>query len=324
MDTNSVIAAIPSSRSFAAQVSSILEFKQVPIEFRTFADGNCWSKYEDSIRGSRVYIFASTDGAPPSGSAKKLEELRQLISASVLASAAKVIAVMPYFEARQDQKDQPRVDITAARWAKEIIHAGATRVITMDLHAKQIQGFFWPIPVDHLYASWCFKKWYDTNKPNISAVGSPDVGGNARAEWYATQLKTNLVFTFKGIRPKQNESRVLGTAGTVGDGGLLLVDDVIDTAGTLVHAVEEWDKTGVQDIYGFIPHPILSTDSKGTEAIYRIEQSPIKKLYVTDSIPLKRQSPKIQVISAAELFAEAIRADANNDSINHLFLDKQK
>lgn len=322
---NIVIAATPDYRFFAQQVAAELGLAPAVIETRTFADGNIWFKYQDSIRDSYLYVIGSTDGSPPSGSAVKLEQLKQLISAGALASAARNCAVMMYWEMRQDRKDKPRTDIVAARTARELITAGATRVITMDLHAEQAQGFFYPLPVDHLFSSYAFMSFYKSqNEIVFTDVCSPDVGGSKRAEKYAAFLNANLVFTFKGARKQANESHVLGIAGeATKDGALLIVDDVIDTGGTFVHAVERWRDAGVENIYGFIPHPILSKDGQGVEAIYRIEQSPIKKLFVTDSIPLKRQSPKIQVISVVHLFAEAIRGHAEGSGITHLFLENK-
>lgn len=325
MKNNLVIAAIPEYRFIAEQIASELNLSTVPLDSRTFADGNVWFKYCESIRESYLYIIGSTDGSPPSGSNVKLEQLKQLLSAGVLASAARLIAVIPYWEERQDRKDAPRTDITAARIAHEIVAAGATRIITMDLHAEQTQGFFYPVPVDHLYSSYAFMNWYKNQRDvHFTDVCSPDVGGSKRAEKYAQFLGANLVFTFKGMRKSANQSRVLGLAGTPTPGGnLLIVDDAIDTGGTFVNAVERWHEAGVENIYGFVPHPIMSKDRDGVEAIYRIEQSPITKLLVTDSIPLKRQSPKIEVISAVKLFAEAIKGHFDGTGISHRFLENQ-
>lgn len=325
MKNNLVIAAIPEYRFFAQQVATTLGLETVPLSSRVFADGNVWFKYNESIRESYLYVIGSTDGSPPSGSNLKLEQLKQLLSAGVLASAVRIIAVMPYWEERQDRKDEPRTDIIAARVAREIMAAGATRIITMDLHASQAQGFFYPVPVDHLYSSYAFMEWYKSQQEiRFTDVCSPDVGGSKRAEKYAQFLDANLVFTFKGMRKAANKSRVLGIAGTPTPGGcLLIVDDAIDTGGTFVNAVERWREAGVENIYGFVPHPIMSTDRDGVEAIYRVEQSHITKLLVTDSIPLKRQSPKIDVISVVKLFAEAIKGHFDGTGISHRFLENQ-
>ncbi len=326
MKNNLVIAAIPESRFFAQQVASELGLEPAAIVSRTFADGNTWFKYQESIRDSYLYVIGSTDGSPPSGSVVKFEQLKQLVSAGALASASRIAAVEPYWEMRQDRKDEPRTDLIAARHARELITAGATRIITMDLHAEQAQGFFYPVPVDHLFSSYSFMNWYRNQTDiNITDVCSPDVGGSKRAEKYASFLGANLVFTFKGKHEQANESKILGIAGEVTPNGtMLIVDDVIDTSNTFVNAVERWSKAGSERIYGFVPHPILSNDKNGVEAIYRLEQSPITKLFVTDSIPLKRQSPKIEVISVVKMFAEAIKGHFEGTGISHLFLENKK
>ena len=245
-------------------------------------------------------------------------ELLILIDAAKRASAKRITAVIPYFGyARQDRKDQPRVSITAKLLANLITVAGADRVMTMDLHTAQLQGFF-DIPFDHLYGSSIFRNYFDHFRNDLVIV-SPDVGGIKMARSYAKLLNSGLVVIDKR-RPKQNLAEVVNIIGDVKDKNVLLVDDLIDTAGTIVCAIEALKEKGAKEIYGAITHAILSG-----EAVKRLDNSKLTKLFVTDSIDYKdkMQSEKIQIISAADLFAEAIRRTYNNESISSLFnIDK--
>jgi ribose-phosphate pyrophosphokinase len=277
-------------------------------EIINFSDGEIWVKYSDNIRGADVFIIQSTN--PP---ADNLMELLIMIDAAKRASAVRVTAVIPYFGyARQDRKDQPRVAITSKLVANLLTHAGADRVLTMDLHAAQIQGFF-DIPVDHLYSSAVFVKCIKEMKiPNLAVV-SPDVGGIKFARAYATRLEAELVLIDKR-RPKANVAEVVNIIGDVKNKNVLIVDDLIDTAGTFTAAVSALKAAGANDIYGACTHPIFSGD-----AIDKVNKSAIKKLIVSDTIPLKRHSDKIEVRSVAKLFAEAIRRTYQNESISSLF-----
>jgi ribose-phosphate pyrophosphokinase len=277
-------------------------------EIINFSDGEIWVKYSDNIRGADVFIVQSTN--PP---ADNLMELLIMIDAAKRASAVRVTAVIPYFGyARQDRKDQPRVAITSKLVANLLTHAGADRVLTMDLHAAQIQGFF-DIPVDHLYSSAVFVKCIKEMKiPNLAVV-SPDVGGIKFARAYATRLEAELVLIDKR-RPKANVAEVVNIIGDVKNKNVLIVDDLIDTAGTFTAAVSALKAAGANDIYGACTHPIFSGD-----AIDKVNKSAIKKLIVSDTIPLKRHSDKIEVRSVAKLFAEAIRRTYQNESISSLF-----
>jgi ribose-phosphate pyrophosphokinase len=266
----------------------------------------------ENIRGRDVFIVQSTH--PP---ADNLMELLITIDAAKRASATRVTAVIPYFGyARQDRKDQPRVSITAKLVANLITVAGADRVITMDLHAAQIQGFF-DIPFDHLYASPAFTGIFKEETENLVVV-SPDMGGIKLARSYAKRLEAGLVVIDKR-RPKHNLAEVMNIIGEVDGKNVLLVDDLIDTGGTFVSSVKALKEKGAKDIYGAVTHPLLSG-----EAIKRIEASEIKKLYVTDSIPLREDAGgKIVVRSASGLFAEAIIRSSRNESISSLFeIDK--
>ena len=259
-----------------------------------------------------MYIVQSTH--PP---AENLMELLITIDAAKRASATKVTAVIPYFGyARQDRKDQPRVSISAKLVANLITVAGADRVITMDLHAAQIQGFF-DIPFDHLYASPVFTGLFK-DLPKDLAVVSPDIGGIKLARSYAKRLDAGLVVIDKR-RPKHNQVEAMNIIGDVGGKNVLIVDDLIDTGGTFVAAVNTLKEKGAKEIYGAVTHALLSGD-----AIKKIEDSAITKLYVTDSIPLKNElSKKIVVRTASGLLAEAIVRSHRNESISSLFeIDK--
>jgi ribose-phosphate pyrophosphokinase len=281
------------------------------VEFKRFSDGEIWVKYGENIRGSEVYIVQSTN--PP---ADNILELLIMIDAARRASAKRITAVIPYFGySRQDRKDQPRVSITAKLVANLITTAGADRVMTMDLHASQIQGFF-DIPLDHLYGSSVFSGLLEGISDNLVVV-SPDVGGIKMARSYAKRLHASLVLIDKR-RPKQNMVEVVNIIGNVDGKDVLLVDDLIDTAGTFVGAIEALRKHGAHRIFGAITHPIFSGD-----AIKRINESELEKLYVSDTIRFEGNSDKVKVITASDMFAEAIRRTSNNESISSLFeIDK--
>jgi ribose-phosphate pyrophosphokinase len=284
------------------------------LDIKNFSDGDIWAKFSDNIRGDDVFIVQSTQ--PPSDN---LLELLILIDAARRASARRITAVIPYFGyARQDRKDQPRVSVTAKLIANLITEAGADRVITMDLHAAQIQGFF-DIPLDHLYASAVFSDYFRLKKiPNLAVV-SPDVGGLKIARSYARRLEAELILIDKR-RPKPNVAEVVNIIGNANGKNVLIIDDLIDTAGTFVNAVKALRDNGAQEIYGACTHPILS----GT-ATERINESELTSLVVTDSVPLRNSSPKIEIRSVAKIFAEAIVRTHNNQSISTLFdIDKDK
>lgn len=284
------------------------------LDLKRFSDGEIWVKYKENIRGRDVFIVQTTN--PP---AENLMELLIMIDAAKRASAKRITAVIPYFGyARQDRKDQPRVSITSKLVANMITVAGADRVITMDLHAAQIQGFF-DIPFDHLYSSPIFSGLFKENKDNLVVV-SPDIGGIKMARSYARRLNASLVVIDKR-RPKPNFSEVMNIIGNVEGKNVLIVDDLIDTGGTFVSAVKALKEKGALEIFGAVTHPLLSAD-----AVDRIEKSEITKLYVTDTIPLDdaaRNGSKISVRTASEIFAEAIRRTYRNESISSLFeIDK--
>jgi ribose-phosphate pyrophosphokinase len=280
-------------------------------EIQNFSDGELWVKYSENIRGSDVFIIQSTN--PP---AENLLELLILIDAAKRASARKVTAVIPYFGyARQDRKDQPRVAITSKLVANLITKAGADRVITMDLHAPQIQGFF-DIPVDHLYSSAVYVSFFAKRDIPELTVVSPDVGGIKMARAFAKRLGGDLILIDKR-RPKPNHAEVMNIIGEVKNRNILIVDDLIDTGGTFCSAAEALANAGAKKIYGACTHPLLSG-----KAVERIIKSPVTKIYVTDTIDPEGKidrTKKLEVLSVADLFGEAIVRGFNNQSISSLF-----
>ena len=294
------------SRAIAEQYSA--ELGEVTI--KPFSDGELYVKYEQSIRGEDIFVVQST---PPPGDT--IMELLLLLDAAKRASANRVTAVIPYFGyARQDRKDQPRVSIASKLMANILSEAGADRILTMDLHAAQIQGFF-DIPLDHLYASRLFIDHFQAQSIDNLAVVAPDVGSLKMARAYAKQLDASLAFIDKR-RPKANVAEIMNIIGEVEGKNILIVDDLIDTAGTLTNAASALKERGALNIYATCTHPILSGP-----AYQRIEDSPIDELMVTDTVPLRKPSPKIKVLSVASIFAEAIQRIHTNDTISALFDD---
>lgn len=273
-----------------------------------FADGEFEPCYEETIRGSHVFIVQST--FPPSDN---LMELLLMIDAAKRASAYKIIAVLPYFGfARQDRKDKPRVSIGAKLVADLLSAAGVDRVITMDLHADQIQGFF-DVPVDHLYASSLFIPFIQKMGLRDVVIASPDVGGTKRANTYAKMLGTDMVICHKS-RAKANVIGNMTLIGDVRDKDVILVDDLIDTAGTITTAAGLMIKEGANSVRAFAAHGLLSEP-----AYERIENSALQEVYFTDSIPPKRESSKIKYISVANAFGQAIMRVYKNESISSLY-----
>jgi len=294
------------------------------VSLRNFSDGEIYVRYEESIRGTDLFIVQSTP--PP---ADHWMELFLMIDAARRASAARITAVIPYFGyARQDRKDQPRVSIAARMIAKMLQDAGVDRVLTMDLHAAQIQGFF-DIPVDHLYGSVVFEEWLDAHtladgatdvngqsprafRDNLVVV-APDVGASKIARAYAKRLGAGLALIDKR-RPEANVAEVMNIIGDVSGKNCLLIDDMCDTAGTLTSAAAALAGAGALDVQAFCTHPLLSGP-----AVDRIEASPLSRVIVTDSVPLQRTTDKIQVISVAPLFADSIQRIGADESISTLF-----
>ena len=282
------------------------------MEVMQFSDGEFEPVIQESIRGSYVFCMQSTF-AP----ADNLLELLLLIDAAKRASAGYIVAVMPYFGlARQDRKDKPRVAIGAKLVADMLTAAGAQRVMTMDLHSPQIQGFF-NIPVDHLEADAIFTPYVkELNLDNL-VFASPDVGGVKRARSYARQFNAELVICDKH-RVKANEIESMRLIGDVTDKNVILTDDLIDTGGTLCTAANLIMEKGAKSVRALITHPVLSG-----KAYEKIEASALTELVVCDTIPLRQSSPKIKVLSVAQLFARAIRNAHEFKSINSLFIHKK-
>ncbi len=302
------------NRPIAERICQAADIPLGNAEIRNFSDGEIWVKFIDNIRGDDVFIIQSTQ--PPSDN---LFELLIMLDAAKRASAKRVTAVIPYFGyARQDRKDQPRVSITAKLVANVLTKAGADRVLTMDLHTGQLQGFF-DIPMDHLYASVIlYEEFRKLQIPNL-AVASPDVGSIKMARSYAKRLEADLILIDKR-RPRANEAEVMNIIGNVDNKNILIVDDLIDTASTFVNAAEALRNAGAKAIYGACTHSILSG-----KALEKIEASSVQKLFVTDTLPLQKISPKVEVLSVAKLFAEAIIRTNHNESISSLFeIDKDK
>ncbi len=289
------------ARSFGTQLgkSSVLRF----------SDGEFQPSFEETVRGAHVFIVQST--FPPSDN---LMELLLMIDAAKRASAYKIIAVIPYFGfARQDRKDKPRVSIGAKLVADLLYTAGVSRIMTMDLHADQIQGFF-NIPVDHLYASSVLVPYIRSlNLPNL-VVGAPDIGGAKRANSYSRFLGTSMVIGHK-TRDKANSINSITVIGDVVGKNVIIVDDMIDTAGTVCKAASIMMEMGAVSVRVAVTHPILSGN-----AIERIENSVIEEVIVTNSIPLKQQSPKIKVLSISDIFADTISKVYKSQSISGNFI----
>jgi ribose-phosphate pyrophosphokinase len=274
-----------------------------------FSDGEFQISFEETIRGRRIFLIGST--FPPT---ENLMELLLMIDAAKRSSARHITAVMPYYGwARQDRKDKPRVPIAAKMVAKLLMSAGATRIITMDLHADQIQGFF-EVPVDHLYASTIFVPYLKSlNLDNIT-IASPDMGGSKRAYAYSKFLDCEVVICYKQ-RKKANVIEYMELIGEVKNRNVIIVDDMVDTAGTLAKAAELMMERGAKSVRALATHGILSSN-----AFEKIENSPLVELIITDSIPLKRTSSKIKVVTCAPLFASVMKSVQNNQSIGDQFL----
>jgi ribose-phosphate pyrophosphokinase len=301
------------TRYLAEKISESYGEPLTDVEVLQFSDGEFEPIIQESVRGSFVFCIQSTFS--PSDN---LMEMLMLIDASKRASAGYIIAVIPYFGlARQDRKDKPRVAIGAKLVANLLTAAGAQRIMTMDLHAPQIQGFF-DIPVDHLDAGAIFAPYIKSQDIPDLCFASPDVGSTKRARTYAMMFDADLVICDKH-RTKANEVESMRLIGDVTGKNVVLVDDLIDTGGTLAAAANLIMEKGAKSVRALITHPVLSG-----KAYERIEQSSLTELVVCDTIPLKQQSSKIKVLSVAPLFAKAIRNAHEFKSINSLFIPKSK
>ncbi|NER12904.1 ribose-phosphate diphosphokinase [Leptobacterium flavescens] len=303
------IFACSQSKELAEQIAKSFGTDLGNVITSTYSDGEFQPSFEESVRGTRVFIIGSTYP-----NADHLMEMLLMLDAAKRASARHITAVMPYFGwARQDRKDKPRVPIAAKLVAKMLEAAGATRIITMDLHADQIQGFF-EKPVDHLFASTIFLPYLQSLNLDNLTIASPDMGGSKRAYAYSKALECDVVICYKQ-RAKANVISHMELIGDVKGKNVVLVDDMVDTAGTLTKAADLMIERGALSVRAITTHAILSGN-----AFEKIEKSKLKELIVTDSIPLQQENEKVRVLSCAELFADVMHRVHHNTSISSKFL----
>ncbi len=297
------------SRYLAEKICASLDCPLGKMNITHFADGEFAVSYEESIRGAHVFLVQST--FPNSDN---LMELLLMIDAAKRASAKSVVAVIPYFGwARQDRKDKPRVSIGAKLVADLLSVAGIDRLITMDLHADQIQGFF-NIPVDHLYASAVFLPYIESLKLKDLVIATPDVGGSKRASTFSKYLGVPLVLCNKS-REKANEVASIQIIGDVTDKNVVLVDDIVDTAGTITKAANIMLDAGAKSVRAIASHCVMSDP-----ASFRVQESSLTEIVFTDSIPYSKKCAKVKQLSIADMFAETIKRVVNNESISSQYI----
>ena len=297
------------SRYLAEKICASLDCPLGKMNITHFADGEFAVSYEESIRGAHVFLVQST--FPNSDN---LMELLLMIDAAKRASAKSVVAVIPYFGwARQDRKDKPRVSIGAKLVADLLSVASIDRLITMDLHADQIQGFF-NIPVDHLYASAVFLPYIESLKLKDLVIATPDVGGSKRASTFSKYLGVPLVLCNKS-REKANEVASMQIIGDVTDKNVVLVDDIVDTAGTITKAANIMLDAGAKSVRAIASHCVMSDP-----ASFRVQESSLTEIVFTDSIPYSKKCAKVKQLSIADMFAETIKRVVNNESISSQYI----
>ena len=303
------IFACRQSKELGEKIASSYGAELGNVHFSRYSDGEFQPSFEESIRGARIFIIGSTNP-----SSENLMEMLLMLDAAKRASARHITAVIPYYGwARQDRKDKPRVPIAAKLIAKMLETAGATRIITMDLHADQIQGFF-EKPVDHLFASTMFLPYLRELKLENLTIASPDMGGSKRAYAYSKAMESEVVICYKQ-RAKANVISHMELIGNVEGRNVVLVDDLVDTAGTLTHAANLMMERGAVSVRAMATHGLFSKD-----AYEKIEKSELTELIVTDSIALDNPSAKVKVLSCAELFADVMHRVHHNTSISSKFL----
>ena len=308
--TEAKVFSCTQSEDLAIKIAEKFGISMGNVTFSHYSDGEFQPSFEESVRGSRVFIIGSTHP-----SSDNLMEMLLMLDAAKRASARHITAVLPYFGwARQDRKDKPRVPIGAKMIAKLLETAGATRIITMDLHADQIQGFF-EKPVDHLFASTIFVPYLQNLNLDNLTIASPDMGGSKRAYAYSKFLKSDVVICYKQ-RQKANVISHMELIGDVQGKNVVLVDDMVDTACTLTKAAELMLERGAKSVRAVCTHGILSGS-----AHERIENSSLEELIITDSIPSKKDSPKIKILSCAELFGSTMKSVHLNKSIHENFIN---
>jgi ribose-phosphate pyrophosphokinase len=309
MKTAAKIFTCTQSTQLGKAIAYQFGIEEGKVNFSRYSDGEFQPSFEESVRGSRIFIIGSTQP-----SSENLMEMLLMLDAAKRASARHITAVIPYFGwARQDRKDKPRVPIGAKLIAKLLESAGATRIITMDLHADQIQGFF-EKPVDHLFASTIFLPYIESLELSDLTIASPDMGGSKRAYAYSKFLSSDVVICYKQ-REKANIISHMELIGNVGGKNVILVDDMVDTAGTLTKAADLMKKRGALSVRAICTHALLSGD-----ACEKIENSQLEELIVTDSIASKASHPKVKVLSCASLFAEVMTNVHFNQSISSKFI----
>ena len=302
-----------SNQKLSKDISKQLKLKLVNTNIKRFADGEIYIEINENIRGNSVFVIQSTSNPANDN----LMELLLVIDALKRSSAKNITAVIPYYGyARQDRKVAPRTSISAKVVANLLTNAGASRVVTVDLHAGHIQGFF-DMPVDNLFTTPLFAKYIKKKlKRNKLICVSPDVGGVQRTRGLATRIKADLAIIDKR-RPRAGQSKVMNIIGDVKGKTCIIVDDIIDSGGTIVNAVAALKKAGAVDVYVFITHAVLSG-----AAVDKIKESKIKKLIITDTIDNSKKiknNNKIEVLSISSLMAEAIKRIANSNSVSDLF-----
>jgi len=303
------ILACSASDKLANEIADCYGLQIAKFEKQGFSDGEFQISINETVRGCDVFIIQST--IPPSDN---LMEMLLMIDAAKRASAHKIIAVIPYFGwARQDRKDKPRVAIGAKLVANMLVSAGVDRVMTMDFHADQIQGFF-EVPVDHLFASTLFAPYLQSKKTDKLIIAAPDAGGSKRANAYAKYLDVDLALCYKQ-RKKANEIESMTIIGDVEGKDVVIIDDMIDTAGTLTKSAQLFVDHGAKSVSACCTHALLSGP-----AHERIENSVLKELVVTNTIPLKRENKKVKVLSVASLFSDVMEQHVNLKSISKHFL----
>jgi len=301
------------NRPLAEEICNSLKLPLGHSSVSRFSDGEVYFQILENVRGKDVFVIQPTCSPVDT----TLVEMLLMIDAFKRASARRITAVLPYFGyARQDRKDKPRVPISAKLVADVLSTAGASRALTMDLHVPQIQGFF-DIPVDHLFAAPVMIEYFQRLDLSELTVVSPDAGGTERARAYAKKLSANLAIIDKR-REEANVAEVVNIVGEVKGRNALIVDDIIDTAGTLVKSAEAIMKKGAQNVYACCTHPVLSG-----LAVQRINESCLERVVVTNSIPLSAEgakSKKLQVLSVAELLGKAIKSIHEETSVSSLFI----
>lgn len=309
MASNVKIFAGSASRTLAENIAAKYGVSLGEVAMNKFSDGEFQPSFEETVRGSDIFIVQST--FPPT---ENLFELLLMVDAAKRASANSIVAVLPYFGfARQDRKDKPRVSIGSKLVANLLSAAGVNRIMTMDLHADQIQGFF-EVPVDHLYASSIFIPYIKNLNLDNLVMAAPDTGGTKRANAYAKHFDAEMAICYKQ-RKRANEIQNMTVIGDVAGKNVVLVDDMIDTGGTLAMAANLMKEQGAKSVRAMCTHAILSGS-----AYEKLEESALEELVVCDTIPLRKESAKIKVLTVADLFAQVIEKIESHESISTSFI----